>query len=223
MSNSAGNASVSATPIRSSRWPRRCSAPWVATVSMRVRRSTRMSIERLVAYVSRQRDPRAEILRFPPVMSRDQLEKSGYLKSFPNLLGCVCALHGSEAAIRSAADSHYSGGDWTQALTAADLVLSPRGVLPGVSVGRRPRAFARGWVVVRRGGGLFPPRAVALARSSAVVPMREFVRIGTPQDVMSFREQWMARRKAWRATWRCRARWMWRTIPSSARWARSWP
>ena len=60
-------------------------------------------IERLAAFISRQRAPSAEILRFPPVMSRHQLEKSGYLKSFPNLLGCVCALHGSEAAIRSAA------------------------------------------------------------------------------------------------------------------------
>ena len=65
-------------------------------------------VERLTAYISRQRDPRAEILRFPPVMSRDQLEKSGYLKSFPNLLGCVCALHGSEAAIRSATNG-YTG------------------------------------------------------------------------------------------------------------------
>src|SRR5882762_4459538 len=82
-------------------------------------------VERLAAFISRQRDPRAEILRFPPVMSRHQLEKSGYLKSFPNLLGCVCALHGSEAAIRAAADSHDTGGDWTKALTAADLVLSP--------------------------------------------------------------------------------------------------
>jgi hypothetical protein len=45
-------------------------------------------------------------MRFPPVMSRAQLEKSGYLKSFPNLLGCVCALHGSEASIRAAADRH---------------------------------------------------------------------------------------------------------------------
>ena len=59
-------------------------------------------IERLTAFITRQRDPRAEVLRFPPVMSRHQLEKSGYLKSFPNLLGCVCALHGSESAIRSA-------------------------------------------------------------------------------------------------------------------------
>src|SRR5665213_3796486 len=70
---------------------------------------------RLDGYITAQRDPEAEILRFPPVMSRAQLEKSGYLASFPNLLGCVCALHGSEADIRAAVESHTRGGDWTQA------------------------------------------------------------------------------------------------------------
>src|ERR1700693_4155304 len=68
-------------------------------------------VERLESYITRQRDPQAEIMRFPPVMSRKQLEKSGYLKSFPNLLGCVCALHGSEASIRSAVDRHENGGE----------------------------------------------------------------------------------------------------------------
>ncbi len=150
-------------------------------------------VERLVAYLSRRRDPRAEILRFPPVMSREQLEKSGYLKSFPNLLGCVCALHGSEAAIRSAADSHYSGGDWTQALSAADLVLSPAACYPVY-----PLVAARG--CLPEGGLLFdvaaecfrhePSRSLDRLQSFR---MREFVRIGTPQDVISFREQWMAR------------------------------
>src|ERR1700685_3057119 len=67
--------------------------------------------ERLEPYITRERDPQAEVMRFPPVMSRTQLEKSGYLKSFPNLLGCVCALHGSEASVRSAAASQAQGGD----------------------------------------------------------------------------------------------------------------
>ena len=34
--------------------------------------------------------------------NRAQLEKSGYLKSFPNLLGCVCGLHGTEREINAA-------------------------------------------------------------------------------------------------------------------------
>ncbi|MFI4886158.1 MAG: hypothetical protein ACHQIF_11385, partial [Steroidobacterales bacterium] len=87
-------------------------------------------LQGLTAYVTRQRDPRAEVMRFPPVMSRSQLEKSGYLKSFPNLLGCVCALHGSEADIRAAADSHETGGDWTSSLAPSDLVLSPAACYP---------------------------------------------------------------------------------------------
>src|ERR1700685_244643 len=87
-------------------------------------------VEKLEQYITRQRDPSAEIMRFPPVMSRKQLEKSGYLKSFPNLLGCVCALHGSEASIRSAVERFDNGGDWTTSTTASDLVLSPAACYP---------------------------------------------------------------------------------------------
>ena len=52
-------------------------------------------VERLAALITRHRETGTEVMRFPPVMSRAQLEKSGYLKSFPNLLGCVCGLHGT--------------------------------------------------------------------------------------------------------------------------------
>ena len=150
-------------------------------------------IDRLTAFISRQRDPRAEILRFPPVMSRHQLEKSGYLKSFPNLLGCVCALHGSESAIRSAADSYETGGDWTKSLSAADLVLSPAACYPVY-----PLVAARGRLP--SGGLLFdvaadcfrhePSRALNRLQSFR---MREYVRIGSPQDINVFRDQWMER------------------------------
>ncbi|HEY6578747.1 MAG TPA: hypothetical protein VIY09_05455, partial [Rhizomicrobium sp.] len=49
-------------------------------------------VEALAALISRHRDPQAEVFRFPPVVSRALIEKSGYLKSFPHLLGCVCSL-----------------------------------------------------------------------------------------------------------------------------------
>src|SRR6185312_12498175 len=95
--------------------------------------------ERLDAFITQQRDPECELLRFPPVMSRQQLERSGYLNSFPNLLGCVAALHGSEASIRAAADVYEQGGEWTRALEASDLVLSPAACYP-----LYPLAAARG-------------------------------------------------------------------------------
>ncbi|HEV2703103.1 MAG TPA: amino acid--[acyl-carrier-protein] ligase [Steroidobacteraceae bacterium] len=150
-------------------------------------------IERLGVYISSLRDPRAEILRFPPVMSRAQLERSGYLKSFPNLLGCVCALHGTEAEIRAAADAHESGGDWTKSLAPADLVLSPAACYPTY-----PLVAARG--PLPDGGLLFDVEATCFRREPSKAlsrlqsfRMREFVCIGNPAQIVAFRNDWMAR------------------------------
>jgi seryl-tRNA synthetase len=150
-------------------------------------------VERLEQYINRLRDPAAEIMRFPPVMSRTQLEKSGYLKSFPNLLGCVCALHGSEASIRAAAQVAENGGDWTTALTSSDLVLSPAACYPVY-----PIAAARG--TLPPGGLQFDIEADVFRHepSSSLdrlqsFRMREFVRIGAPGEIVEFREKWMAR------------------------------
>jgi seryl-tRNA synthetase len=156
-------------------------------------------IERLGACISAQRHPRAEVLHFPPIMSRAQLEKSGYLSSFPNLLGCVCALHGTEAQIRAAAQSHTSGGDWTKSLAAVDLVLSPAACYPTY-----PLVAARG--PLPNAGLLFDVEATcfrhepskALSRLQSF-RMREFVCIGTPTQIAAFREEWMARAKEFAA------------------------
>ena len=149
--------------------------------------------ERLVDLVSRQRDERAEVLRFPPVMSRRQLEKSGYLESFPNLLGCVCALHGSEAAIRAAADRYASGGDWTTSLGASDLVLSPAACYP-----LYPLIASRGCIPA--GGLIFDVAADCFRREPSrsldrlqSFRMREFVRMGRPEEIIAFRESWTSR------------------------------
>ena len=153
-------------------------------------------IGRLGAYISTQRDSQAETLHFPPIMSRQQLERSGYLSSFPNLLGCVCALHGSEAEIRTAADSYATGGDWTKRLAAIDLVLSPAACYPTY-----PLAAARGPLP---GAGLLfdveatcfrhePSKALSRLQSFR---MREFVRIGTARQITTFRDEWMTRAQA---------------------------
>src|SRR6202171_5140588 len=87
-------------------------------------------VERLAALITRHREPNTEVMRFPPVMSRGQLEKSGYLNSFPNLLGCVCCLYRTVREIHSAVSRFDAGGDWTTSLSPADLVLSPAACYP---------------------------------------------------------------------------------------------
>ncbi len=150
-------------------------------------------VEKLAALISSYRDPEAEILRFPPVMSRAQLEKSGYLKSFPNLLGCVCALHGSEAEINSAVGRHDAGGDWTTSLTPADLVLSPAACYPVYPIAAERGTVPDQGYVFDIAADVFrhePSKEIDRFQSFR---MREYVCIGAPEQVSSFRQRWMDR------------------------------
>jgi seryl-tRNA synthetase len=150
-------------------------------------------VEHLSSLISRHREPATEVLRFPPVMSRHDLAKSGYLKSFPNLLGCVCALRGSDAEIRGTADHFEARGDWTASLAPVDLALSPAACYPVY-----PLVARRGPVPMR--GLLFdvacdcfrhePSRHLDRLQSFR---MREYVCVGSPQQVTSFRERWIER------------------------------
>ena len=153
-------------------------------------------VERLAALISRHREPDTEVMRFPPVMNRAQLEKSGYLKSFPNLLGCVCGLHGTEREINAAVSRFDAGGDWTGSLSPADLVLSPAACYPVY-----PIAANRG--VLPAGGLRFDVAADCFRREPSrhldrlqSFRMREYVCIGSPDDVSAFRGRWMARAQA---------------------------
>lgn len=152
-------------------------------------------VEALAALISRHRAPECEVFRFPPVMSRASLEKQGYLKSFPNLLGTVSCLHGSEREIRKLVDDSDAGGDWTKALQAADLVLSPAACYPIY-----PIAAARG--PVPEAGWLFDVASDCFRHEPSkdidrfqTFRMREYVRIGTPEQIQSFRENWIVRAK----------------------------
>ncbi|MDP4022648.1 amino acid--[acyl-carrier-protein] ligase [Methylobacterium sp. NEAU 140] len=153
-------------------------------------------VEALAALISSRREEATEVFRFPPVMSRAHLERHGYLKSFPNLLGCVSCLEGSEAEIRAAADRHLAGGDWTTGLETADLVLTPAACYPVY-----PIAAARG--AVPRSGYRFDVACDCFRREPSPhldrlqsFRMREYVRVGTPEQVAAFRESWIARATA---------------------------
>lgn len=153
-------------------------------------------VERLGALITREREPNTEVMRFPPVMSRAQLEKSGYLKSFPNLLGCVCGLHGTEREIHAAISRFDAGGDWTTSLSPADLVLSPAACYPVY-----PIAASRG--PLPPGGLRFDVAADCFRREPSrhldrlqSFRMREYVCIGSPDDVSAFRQRWMVRAQA---------------------------
>jgi len=150
-------------------------------------------VQALDRFITSKRPDDAEVFRFPPVMSRSMLEKSGYLKSFPNLLGCMCCLPGSEAELRSAIARFEKGGDWTQALEAGDLVLTPASCYPVY-----PIAAERGLVPAT--GYVFDVGCDCFRREPSTdldrlqsFRMREFVRIGSPEQILDFRAEWIDR------------------------------
>jgi seryl-tRNA synthetase len=150
-------------------------------------------VTNLAALISRHREPGAEVLRFPPVMSRRQLETSGYLKSFPHFLGCVCCLSGDEAKIRGSVARFEAGEAWTDDLAAADLVLAPAACYPVY-----PLVASRGEVPAD--GLKFDVASDCFRREPSrdldrlqSFRMREYVCIGTPEQVDDFRKRWMVR------------------------------
>jgi seryl-tRNA synthetase len=150
------------------------------------------AVEGLTALISRQRDRDAEILRFPPVTNRSHIEKSGYLHSFPHLLGAVCCLHGAEAEIRSAIDG--SGGkEWVAATMPTDLVLTPAACYPLYPlVASRGRIRASGLVFDVASDCFRHEPSPDIDRFQSF-RMREFVCMGAPDQVVEFRRRWMTR------------------------------
>jgi seryl-tRNA synthetase len=147
----------------------------------------------LSGFITEHRPAGAEVLAFPPVMSRAQIERQGYLKSFPNLLGVVSCLCGSEREVRGFVEGAEHNDTWTQALAASDLVLSPAACYPVY-----PMVAGRG--AVPANGVVFDVTCDCFRREPSTdidrlqsFRMREFVRIGSPEQVLQFRSEWIER------------------------------
>jgi seryl-tRNA synthetase len=148
-------------------------------------------IEGLSGLITRHREPGTEVLRFPPVMNRRQVEKSGYLHSFPHLLGCVCGLHGDEAEIHAAVGRYNAGKEWVDAVKATDLVLTPAACYP-----LYPMAAARGPLPPE--GLKFDVASYCFRRETTfevdrlqAFRMREYVYMGQPAEAVAFRARWL--------------------------------
>jgi seryl-tRNA synthetase len=151
-------------------------------------------VERLDALaVASAGDDEREVLRFPPAMNRMHFERSGYLKSFPQLAGTVHSFCGDDKGHELLLKQLAEGEDWTQEQKATDVVLNPAACYP-----LYPMVARRG--PLPQGGGLFDIMAYCFRREPSkeatrmqLFRMHEFVRVGTPEQVMAFRELWLDR------------------------------
>jgi seryl-tRNA synthetase len=151
-------------------------------------------IDRLTAAVTRlAAGDGAERIHFPPAMPRAAIEKSGYLKSFPHLAGCVHAFMGGEADHMALLARLADGEDWTGDLKATDVVLTPAACYPLYPAVARRGALADGGVLFDLTSYCFRHEPSKEPTRMQLFRMREFVRIGAPEDVVAFRRTWLDR------------------------------
>jgi len=149
-------------------------------------------IERFDRYITRQgaHDAPTQV-RFPPVMSRVDFERSGYLKNMPQLAGTIHSFEGDQAAHAGLIRKLESGDDYSQGQVMTDLVLTPAGCYPLYPT-LRGNHGPRGRVMDVFSYCFRHEPAVDPARMQ-MFRMREFVRIGDPQTVTRWRADWLDR------------------------------
>jgi len=137
---------------------------------------------------------KAEELTFPPVVARALIEKMGYLGNFPHLIGSVHSFFGTEPQAREMLAKSQAGERWEGALEVTDVMLTPAAcypVYPLFSGKLSPEGrlvTTLNWVYRHE-----PTDEVSRFQSFR---MREFIRVGSEEVVVRWRDQWLERARS---------------------------
>jgi seryl-tRNA synthetase len=133
-----------------------------------------------------------EVMRFPPVLSRETYLRTGHLDTFPNLMGSVHTFTGTPRDHRELSRKSTGGEAWTSDLTPTDLMLVPAACYPlyataeGTVLGAEGRLVDLRTFVFRHEPSLDPARL-------QIFRQREYVRLGTPGQALAHRDYWLER------------------------------
>jgi seryl-tRNA synthetase len=136
-------------------------------------------------------DDGAERMLFPPILDREVLERSEFLESFPQLAGSVFSFEGREKEHAELVARLHERKPWDdlQAMTA--VVLTPAACYPvypslaGTLPAEGRLIDMQNWVF-RHEPSPEPTRMQAFR-------VREGVRVATPEKVVAWRDEWLAR------------------------------
>ena len=130
-------------------------------------------------------------MSFPPCLDRKVLEQSEFLDSFPQLAGTIFSFTGNEAQHKELSECVHEGRPWTHLQTMTAVCLTPAAcypVYPSFS-GTLPEngrlVDMQNWVF-RNEPSPEPTRMQSFR-------VREFVRAGSPDMVIAWRNIWLQR------------------------------
>lgn len=149
-------------------------------------------IEHFEGFVTRRgADQNAEVMRFPPILSRTTYEGTDHIESMPQLLGSVHSFEGNELAHSEMVQKLHAGEDWSGALGPTDVMLVPAACYPlyPTATGTLPeggRNVDLRTFVFRHEPSDDPARM-------QVFRQREYVHLGKPDDAVAHRDEWLKR------------------------------
>lgn len=148
--------------------------------------------ERLVTEAGADLD--AEVMRFPPIFNRAHYCQISHIHNFPDLLGSVHTFTGDSKDHRRMTTKLADGQDWTDELVPAEAMLIPAACYPlyPTATGTLP---AQGRVVDLRSYVFRHEPSDDPARMQ-IFRQREYVRLGTTQQVIDHRDMWLERGEA---------------------------
>ena len=149
-------------------------------------------LEAFNALVSRvARDDGAETLMFPPIVARSLIERVGYMDNFPHLCGSISSFFGSDRDALALSEKVHAGQRWDDMLAPTEVMLTPAACYPvypmfsGLLPGGGRLVTVMNWVY-RHEPSDEPTRLQAFR-------MREFIRVGTTDEVVAWRNTWLDR------------------------------
>jgi seryl-tRNA synthetase len=151
--------------------------------------------ERLAERLSHEAGVRgAESLRFPPVLPRRQLESSGYLSSFPHLAGSIYSFDGDEKQAQVQSERACNHEDWSEFQRPTELTLMPAACYPVYPAIAQRGPLPTGGVFVDAGGAwVFRHEPSHDPARRQMFHQHELVRIGEPDAVLQWRDEWAQR------------------------------
>ncbi len=136
----------------------------------------------------------AAALRFPPVLPRRQLERTGYLGLFPHLAGSVYSFAGSEEDAEAQGQRAERHEDWSGYQRMTDLALVPAACYPVYPAIAARGALEPGGVFVDAGGAwVFRHEPSDDPARRQAFHQHELVRIAEPEVVSAWRDEWAER------------------------------
>ncbi len=132
---------------------------------------------------------KAEVMRFPAIMSRQTYLKTSHIENFPDLMGSVQSFMGNERDHARLLQKRHQGDDWTRDLEPTEVMMTPAACYP---------LYPTATGTLPEGGRIVDLRSFVFRHEPSVDPcrmqifrQREFVRLGTAEEAVIHRDHWL--------------------------------